>query len=117
RFTRDGSFHLQPVGNNDELELVTKDGHYVAGNDGEPIQFAADNVEDINIADDGTVTVERDGQNEEVGQIAVVSIENPRILEDDGDNEYRLPDPDESGIDYQDVVQDVSLDADLMQNK
>src|SRR5690625_900139 len=50
RYTRDGSFYLQPVNNGADVMLVTKDGHPVIGTNG-PIQFAA-NFDSIHIAED-----------------------------------------------------------------
>src|SRR5690625_3053858 len=51
--TRDGSFYLNPIGDN-TLMLVTKDGHPVNGANG-PIQFASEQIEDIQINENGAV--------------------------------------------------------------
>lgn len=101
RYTRDGSFYLQPVG--DEVVLVTKDGHPVYGATG-PIRFA-NNFDSIQIADDGSVSVRRGSQEEYVGTIAIAEINRPRILETTGDNLFRLPNLAELGLNFDDIVQ------------
>ena len=115
-FTRDGSFYLQPVNNNTEVELVTKNGDYVLGSDGNPIRFASTEIDGIQIEEDGTIMVTRGQQTENVGKISIVSIDNPRILEADGDNNFRLPNEDESGLGYADVVGAVNTGGKLLQS-
>src|SRR5699024_2897417 len=75
-FTRDGSFYLQPVNNNTEVELVTKNGDYVLGSDGNPIRFASTGIDGIQIEEDGTIMVTRGQQTENIGEISIVSIDN-----------------------------------------
>lgn len=116
RFTRDGTFYLQPVNNDTEVELVTKNGYHVLDNDGNEIRFASDNIDGIQIEDDGTVMVNRGEQRENVGSISVVSIENPRILEADGDNYYRLPNEGAAGVGYADVVEAIDAGDKVLQS-
>ncbi len=101
--TRDGSFYLNPIGDN-VLMLVTKDGHPVNGANG-LIQFASEQIEDIQINDNGAVIVSRNGQREIVGTIAVSEITQPRILEAVGDNFLRIPNLAELGLNQADIVQ------------
>src|SRR5699024_11736336 len=103
-FTRDGSYYLQQVNNDTEVELVTKNGDSVLGSDGNTIRFASAGSDQIQIEEDGTIMVTRGQQTENVVEISIVSIDNPRILEADGDNNFRLPNEDESGLGYADVV-------------
>ena len=117
RFTRDGTFYLQPSANGASLELVTKDGHGVVGSDGDPISFAAGNIDGIQIQSNGTIMVQRGQQYENVGKVSVVSIDNPRVLEADGDNYYRLANPAESGVGYGDIVDETDTDSELMQSR
>ncbi|HLR70376.1 MAG TPA: flagellar hook-basal body protein [Pseudogracilibacillus sp.] len=102
RYTRDGSFYLQPVNENDVM-LVTKDGHPVIGDNG-PIQFAA-NFESIHMTEEGQIIVKRGTESEEVGNLAVAEIDNLRILEASGDNLFQLPDLAEIGVNVNDIVQ------------
>lgn len=115
RYTRDGSFYLQPVNNGAELVLVTKDGHPVVGENG-PIQFAAHHINNIHIAGDGSITVQRGEQNENVGRLAVAAIDRPRLLEAAGNNQFRLPDLAAMGINFADIVQAVPQFDGLIQN-
>lgn len=101
--TRDGSFYLNPVGDN-TLMLVTKDGHPVNGLNG-PIQFASQQINDIQINDNGMVIVNRNGQQEVVGTIAVTEVIQPRLLEAVGDNFLRIPNLTELGINEADIIQ------------
>jgi len=115
-FTRDGSFYLQPVNNNTEVELVTKNGDSVLGSDGNPIRFASAGIDQIQIEEDGTIMVTRGQQTENVGEISIVSIDNPRILEANGDNNLRLPNEDESGLGYADIVGAANTGGKLLQS-
>lgn len=105
RYTRDGAFYLQPVNNGTEVVIVTRDGHPVIGTDG-PIQFA-NNFDSIYIDQDGTISVKRGNENELVGQLAIVEITRSRILEATGDNFFQLPDLEELGLAFGDIVADV----------
>lgn len=108
RYTRDGSFYVQPINNGAQLVLVTKDGHPVQGVNG-PIQFDANNIDDIFIGDSGEITVRRGDVQEIVGQLAIVEIERTRILESVGDNFFQLPDLDELELNMADIVQNVPV--------
>lgn len=101
RYTRDGSFYLQPVG--DEVVLVTKDGHPVLGVDG-PIQFA-NNFDSIQIGDDGSINVKRGNETDIVGTLAVAEVIRPRVLETTGDNLFRLPDLAALGYEFAEIIQ------------
>src|SRR5690625_2534257 len=103
RYTRDGSFYLQPINNGASVVLVTKDGDPVYGVNG-PIQFAAD-VDSIDINENGGVVVTRGNDTELVGTLAIAQINRSRLLEATGENLFRLPDLAELGIDFNDVVQ------------
>src|SRR5699024_5049985 len=113
---RTSSPSLISVNNNTEVELVTKNGDYVLGSDGNPIRFASTGIDGIQIEEDGTIMVTRGQQTENIGEISIVSIDNPRILEADGDNNFRLPNEDESGLGYADVVGAVNTGGKLLQS-
>src|SRR5699024_5545761 len=102
RFTRDGSFYLQPMNNGNDVALVTKNGHPVGGENGR-IQFSTTVVESIQIEADGTIMVQREnGQSEFVGRLSIAEINRPRLMESVGENQYRLSNLDELGIALQD---------------
>lgn len=115
QFTRDGSFYLADVGNN-EVILVTSDGHPVLGEDG-PIQFAHDGVTDMSISENGTVIIDRDGEPEQAGSIEVAQIENSRILEAKGENLFQLPNEEESGLNEADIVNLVPTEEETIKSK
>lgn len=103
-YTRDGSFYLQPVGDSDMMQLVTKDGHPVYGNDG-PIEFSTTDVQHMNIASNGDIVVERNGVNDVVGTLAIADIALPNALETAGDNLFHLPNLAALGMDQDEMVQ------------
>lgn len=104
RYTRDGSFYLSPLANN-QVMLTTKDGDPVLGANG-PITFA-DGFNDIQVTDDGQVTVRRGTNTEVVGQLTVVEAVRPRLLEATGNNNFRLPNLAELGFNQAEVIQGV----------
>lgn len=85
-YTRDGSFKLSV--NGEESTLVTSDGFYVQGEDGN-IELGAD-VAKIEVDYDGNVIVTRAGEEESetVGTIRLVKFPNPAGLESIGKNFY-----------------------------
>ncbi|MTW87616.1 flagellar hook-basal body complex protein [Virgibacillus dakarensis] len=111
RYTRDGSFYLSPV-NNNQVMLTTTDGQPVLGENG-PITFA-DGFDEIAIQSDGQIVVKRGNQTEAVGRLSIVESVRPRLLEATGQNTYRLPDLDALNIQYVDVMQAVNPDADVL---
>jgi flagellar basal-body rod protein FlgG len=111
RYTRDGSFYLQPVNNGTEVMLVTKDGSPVLGENGR-IQFSA-SVQGVEILNDGTIFVQQGSEKIDAGRLAVAAIDRVRLLESMGNNVFRLP----AGFNLDDLVQDVPQGEDLMQQK
>jgi flagellar basal-body rod protein FlgG len=106
RYTRDGSFYLSPLENN-QVMLTTKDGNPVMGVNGQ-ITFA-DGFDDIQIAENGQITVKRGANTEVVGQLTVVEAVRPRLLEATGNNNFRLPDLAALGFNQAEVLQDVPV--------
>ncbi|MBT2216534.1 flagellar hook-basal body protein [Virgibacillus dakarensis] len=111
RYTRDGSFYLSPV-NNNQVMLTTNDGQPVLGENG-PITFA-DGFDEIAIQSDGQIVVKRGNQTEAVGRLSIVESVRPRLLEATGQNTYRLPDLAALNMLYADVMQAVNPDADVL---
>ncbi len=75
RYTRDGHFTLDALG-----QLVTETGLPVMAREGAPILFARDDTQ-ISISGDGTVSTE----NGVLGQLRVVRVENPNLMQGTGD--------------------------------
>lgn len=105
RYTRDGAFYLSPITNN-QVMLTTKDGDPVLGTTG---QIIFDNgFDDIQVADNGLITVKRGMNTEVVGQLEVVEAVRPRLLEATGNNNFRLPtDLAALGYNQAEIIQEV----------
>lgn len=88
RYSRDGAFYLSPI-NDDEMSLVNSDGDPILGVDG-PIVLQ-NGFQDLTINEQGEIVVNRNGQNETAGQLAIVEAVRPRMLEAAGDNMFRVP--------------------------
>lgn len=86
RFTKDGAFKLSSV--EGQVSLVTTDGYPVMGADG-PIVLG-ENVDKIEIAKDGTISVTRKGSEtkEEIAKFQIVRFTNPVGLEGIGGDLY-----------------------------
>ncbi|KRE94564.1 flagellar biosynthesis protein FlgG [Paenibacillus sp. Soil766] len=91
-WTRNGAFSLTPDGQGGTV-LTTKEGHYVADIDGSPINVPS-GIRPA-VEKDGTIK----GYNEQdpaaapvtLGQIKLVRVVRPQLLQDVGDNLYTLP--------------------------
>src|SRR5699024_8215739 len=103
RYTRDGAFYLSPVNDNTSL-LVNGEGDPILGTNG-LIQVPA-NLDDVNINDSGQVIGIQNGEEQVLGQLAIVKAERPRLLEAAGDNMFRLPD--EANVEAADVFTPVA---------
>ncbi|TRM10737.1 flagellar hook-basal body protein [Lentibacillus cibarius] len=114
RYTRDGSFYLSPVNNNEEVMLTTKDGHPVLGENGR-IVFR-DDFDSITIQSDGGVTVKRGNTSEHAGTLAITEAIRPQLLEAAGDNQFRLPDLDELGFTADEVMQAAGTGEPMLKN-
>lgn len=85
-YTKDGSFKVSVEGDN--MKLVTSDGYYVQGTNGD-IDLGA-NVADVIIDENGLITVQRtDATLEEIGSIALTNFVNPAGLESVGKNLFK----------------------------
>lgn len=109
RYTRDGSFYLSPVNDNQAVMLTTKDGHPVLGQNG-PIVIA-DGFDDITVQPNGQISVQRGDVNEIAGNLAITEAVRPRLLEATGNNAFRLPDLEELGYDFEDIMQPVEVNT------
>jgi flagellar basal-body rod protein FlgG len=87
-YTRDGSFKVSAGA--DGNSLVTSDGFFVLGTNGERITFPAETlVDSVVVERDGIVTsLGPDGEIIELGQIDIVQFPNPQGLEATGGNRF-----------------------------
>ncbi|MEN2767322.1 flagellar hook-basal body protein [Ornithinibacillus xuwenensis] len=115
RYTRDGSFYLSPLANN-QVMLTTKNGDPVLGVNGQ-IVFE-DGFDEITVAENGQISVRRGNNTEVVGQLDVVEAVRPRLLEATGNNNFRLPDLEALGYNQGEIIQDVeaSLRSGALEN-
>ncbi|NQX61957.1 flagellar hook-basal body protein [Paenibacillus qinlingensis] len=91
-WTRNGAFSLTPDGQGGTV-LTTKEGHYIADIDGSPINVPT-GLRPV-VEQDGTIQG-YDKQNPAaapvtLGQIKLVRVVRPQLLQDVGDNLYTLP--------------------------
>lgn len=111
RYTRDGSFHLSPVNDTGDVMLTTSDGNPVIGQAG-PIVME-DGFDTIDIQANGQIIVGRGDQTEVVGELDIVEVIRPQLLEATGDNNFQLPDLAELGFEMGEIIQatDPTIDA------
>ncbi|RDW20569.1 flagellar hook-basal body protein [Oceanobacillus chungangensis] len=114
RYTRDGSFYLNPINNNQDVMLVSSDGNPVLGNNG-PI-IIPEGFDAITIRENGQIVVQRGGQEEIAGSIAVVEVVRPRLLESTGQNLFRLPNVAELGLNFDEIIQDTAPNENVLQS-
>lgn len=107
RYTRDGAFYLSPY-QEGENALVTGNGDFVLGTNGEPI-FLPENFKDVKISETGEIVVtNHDNTEESVGQLQLVQMLRPQLLQSSGENQFALPDLDQLNLVEDEVYQDVS---------
>ncbi|GGH84161.1 flagellar basal-body rod protein FlgG [Pullulanibacillus pueri] len=112
RYTRNGAFYLQEDAQNANLmNLVTADGSFVLNNQGNRIQVPAQ-FKDIKVSNTGAITAQRPGTLDtvNVGQLGVVSIKHPQLLESMGDSAFTLPDLNALGLTRADVFDQLNAD-------
>ena len=106
RFTRDGSFYLQPTETGDSA-LVTSNGHAVLDQFGEAI-IITEGFDDVALDASGQVVVERGGVTNAEAALSVVEAIRPQFLEQTGQNLFRLPDVTETGFEAGDIIGQVA---------
>lgn len=114
QYTRDGSFYLNPIDNSESLMLTTKDGYPVLGTNG-PI-IIADGFDSIDIQSNGQIIVQRGNQSEIVGNLAVIEAIRPRLLEAVGQNAFRLPNLEQLGYNFDEIIQNGNLADNLLKS-
>lgn len=114
RYTRAGNFYVTPIGGGDTVRLVTSEGYPVLGDNG-PIEFAA-GFDSININNFGEVHVTYNNNDVNVGRLNIVEITHPRLLTAAGENAFRLPNLDELGYNFNEIVRAPEAGLRLIEN-
>ncbi|RYL95151.1 flagellar hook-basal body protein [Sporolactobacillus sp. THM7-4] len=111
-YTRDGSFHAQPDPQNpNQVRLVTQSGQSVLDRGGRPIVLPAGSKE-IQIDRQGVITaIMPNDRRVAAGQLGLVTVNRPQLLENQGDNLYILPNPAQLGLGANQVLQPVATNA------
>lgn len=113
RYTRSGNFYVTPL-ENGNVQLVTSEGYPVQGRNG-PIEFN-DGFDSIDIDKRGEVLVTYGTNTVNAGQLDVVEITRPRILQAAGENAFRLPDLAELGYNFNEIVRAPADDSNIIEN-
>ncbi|MGI2328517.1 flagellar hook-basal body protein [Planococcus sp. YIM B11945] len=89
-YTRDGSFHVQP--NGDQVNLVTASGAAVLDSNNQPISFDGD-YKSIKTNENGLVevTYKDPAKQPTQFQLSIATVNRPNMLEKLGGNNYQLP--------------------------
>ncbi|WP_353855752.1 flagellar basal body rod protein FlgG [Bacillus sp. Bos-x628] len=82
-YTRTGNFKPDSEGN-----LVTPDGNYLLGMNGQKITIPS-GASSVSVGPDGTISVVQNNVSRKVGQVSLVSFSNAAGLDKVGDNLYR----------------------------
>lgn len=92
RYTRDGSFQVQPILNSEQVRLVTSSGDSVLNSNNQPILFDGD-YDSIKVNANGTMEVSYKNSAKQPGlfQLSIAKVDRPNLLEKVGGNLYQLP--------------------------
>ena len=90
RFTRNGALYVTPTGNN-ELMLVTQDGHPVLDENENMIIFS-DQHKEYAISKDGTFQARTENGNVIAASLGIIALNKPQFMEQKGDTLIGLPD-------------------------
>lgn len=89
QYTRNGALYLSPLGEN-ELALVTADGHSIVDEDNNPIYIEGEPTE-YQFDEHGVLTVTMLDETTAQFNLGVVQVNKPQFLEARGNNLYSLP--------------------------
>ncbi|MBS4195832.1 flagellar hook-basal body protein [Lederbergia citri] len=89
RFTRNGALYVTPSGNN-QLMLVTQDGHAVLDQNNNPVIFS-DQLNRFTITNHGTFQASGE-QGQANIDLGVIALNKPQYMEQKGDSLIGLPD-------------------------
>lgn len=114
QYTRAGNFYVTPIANGN-VRLVTSDGNAVLSSNG-VIEFA-DGFDQIDINERGELLVTYGDRTVNIGQLDIVEITRPGLLQAVGENNFRLPNLGELGFDQNEIVRTTDGNLNLVQNK
>ncbi|CAM4165014.1 flagellar hook-basal body protein [Lederbergia lenta] len=96
RFTRNGALYLTPSGNN-EVMLVTAEGHPVLDDNNNSIVFS-DQLKEFTIFQNGVFQAQSENGQQLTANLGVVAINKPQYMEQKGDNLLGLPENLQPGV-------------------
>ncbi|WP_066188061.1 flagellar hook-basal body protein [Gracilibacillus timonensis] len=114
QYTRAGNFYLSPVAD-EQLMLVTAEGQPVLGANQEPIVLAND-MDDLKIEANGEINVTRNSVQNVEGQLGVIAVDRPRLLEASGSNQFRLSEDTLENYPIDEVINEVAANQMNLQN-
>ena len=93
RLTRDGAFYLsEDPANANVLSIVNSNGDFLLDAAGNRMTIPVD-FESIQLSDQGLLSVTlNDGTIEEAGQLGLIRVMKPQLLEAVGGNQFQIPD-------------------------
>ncbi len=89
QFTRNGVFYLSPI-NNNEVMLVTAEGHPVLGSNEQPI-ILPENVKEINLQPGGVLLAELNNGQAIAQELGMAQVIRPQMLEARPGSLFALP--------------------------
>lgn len=89
QYTRNGALYLSPLGE-DEIALVTADGHSLVDENENPIYINGD-PQEYHIDPNGRLTVKMTDGDTQTFELGVVQVNKAQFLENKGNNLYGLP--------------------------
>ncbi|WP_078378657.1 flagellar hook-basal body protein [Sutcliffiella halmapala] len=89
QFTRNGIFYLSPI-NNNEVMLVTGEGHPVLDGNGQQI-ILPENIKDVILQPGGVITAALTNGNAIAREIGIAQVIRPQMLESRPGSLYALP--------------------------
>lgn len=101
RYTRSGALYLSPMENGQVL-LTNQDGHPIIGNNG-PIVLQ-EGFESVRVTGNGLIETTRNGEIQQEDRLAIVEAVRPRFFEAAGENNFRLPDQNETGYEAEEII-------------
>ncbi|MTT32143.1 flagellar hook-basal body complex protein [Terrilactibacillus sp. BCM23-1] len=110
QYTRDGAFYLSTNDQNpSQVNFVTRNGQAILDSNGNPISLPSGS-KSIEVSSNGEVTaIMPNDTRQTVGQIGIVTVNRPELLESRGDNLYGLPNMQALGLTAADVLTQTPL--------
>jgi flagellar basal-body rod protein FlgG len=103
QFTRSGVFYLSPI-NNNEVMLVTGEGHPVLDSSGEQVIFP-DNIKEVKLQPGGVISAALTNGDAIARELGIAQVIRPQMLEARPGSLYALPDA--AVADPNDIIESV----------